>query len=94
MERSTNDKATMRAEIEDIVVIATGRVVTVPGLRAADGYLQVAGVNSIGLINVLEALGSRYGLHVSSNEDMDFLETVDSIAARVMVHQAAHERCA
>lgn len=88
------DKTAIRAEVEDMVAIATGRVVTSPDLRAADGYLQAAGVNSIGLINILEALGRRYGIEVGTEEDMFFLETVDSIADRIMEHQIRHEKSA
>lgn len=77
------EHARLRAEIEDIVVIATGRVVTAANLRASDGNLQAAGVNSIGLINVLEALDRRYGVSIGSDEDVLFLESVETIANRV-----------
>lgn len=75
--------ARLRAEIVDIVVIATGRVVTADMLRESGGDLQAAGVNSIGLINILEALERRFGLAVGAGQELGFLETVDAILARV-----------
>ncbi len=76
------DTATI-ADIEAVVAIATGRVVTGTHLAAAGGDLQRAGVNSIGLINVLEALDRRFGLQIGEEEDVSFLATTDQILARV-----------
>ncbi|WP_156755626.1 phosphopantetheine-binding protein [Actinokineospora pegani] len=69
-----------RAEIERLIEVATGRVVTVADLRAAGGALDAAGVNSIGYINLLEALEARYGVAIDPEADPQHLATVDSIA--------------
>ncbi|MEK8173939.1 phosphopantetheine-binding protein [Streptomyces sp. M19] len=69
----------LRAQIEELVEIATGRVVTVADLRAADGSLDGAGVNSIGYINLLEALEQRFGAVIDLEADPQYLMSVDSI---------------
>lgn len=71
------------SDIEEIVAIATGRVVTGTHLDEAGGDLQSAGVNSIGLINVLEALDKRFGLKIGEDEDISFLATTNQILARL-----------
>ncbi|MER6914843.1 hypothetical protein ABT354_24475 [Streptomyces sp. NPDC000594] len=71
--------AELRAEIEHLVEIATGKVVTVTDLRAADGDLDRAGVNSIGYINLMEALERSYGAVIDPEADPQHLLSVDSI---------------
>ncbi|WP_354642982.1 hypothetical protein [Kitasatospora camelliae] len=72
--------AVLREQIELIVETATGRVVTVADLRAADGELDRAGVNSIGYINLMEVLEQRYGAVIDPEADPEHLTSVDSIA--------------
>ncbi|GAB3441127.1 acyl carrier protein [Actinophytocola sediminis] len=78
---------TLREQVEHLVEVATGRVVTVADLRAAAGALDEAGVNSIGYINLLEALDRRYGVVVDPEEAAQHLLTVDSIVRFVREHQ-------
>lgn len=78
----------LRAEIEALVETATGRVVTVDDLRSADGVLDLAGVNSIGYINLLEALEQRFGLVVDPEADPHYLRSVDSIVRFVLATRA------
>lgn len=79
--------ADLREQIELLVEVATGRVVTVADLRAAGGGLDDAGVNSIGYINLLEALQRRYGAVIDPEEAAHHLLTVDSIVRFVQAHQ-------
>lgn len=72
-------EAGLREQIEKLVEVATGKVVTVAHLRAADGALDRAGVNSIGYINLIEALQQRYGAVIDPESDPEYLMSVDSI---------------
>ena len=89
-----DERDALRAEIEEIVEIATGRVVTAEDLRRAGGDLQAAGVNSIGLINILDALDHRYAVVVRPEEDIIFLESIDSIVIRVAMERCGEETAA
>ncbi|UED83203.1 phosphopantetheine-binding protein [Streptomyces profundus] len=80
-EQAVTDK--LREQIEQLVEVATGKVVTVADLRAADGDLDRAGVNSIGYINLMEALEQRFGAVIDPEADPQYLLSVDSIAAFV-----------
>ncbi|WP_345617287.1 hypothetical protein [Streptomyces ziwulingensis] len=76
----------LREQIEKLVEVATGRVVTVADLRAAQGSLDMAGVNSIGYINLMEALAQRFGAVIDPEADPQHLMSVDSIARFVRAH--------
>ncbi len=71
----------LREQVEDLVVLATGRAISVSDLRASDGSLEAAGVNSIAYINLIEALAQRFGVVVDPEADPDALSTVDGIVA-------------
>ncbi|MEV4259094.1 phosphopantetheine-binding protein, partial [Spirillospora sp. NPDC049652] len=71
--------AALRERVEALVVIATGRVVSVADLRAADGSLVDAGVNSIAFINLLEALERLYQVELDTERDPEALATVDGV---------------
>ncbi|MFC8274229.1 acyl carrier protein [Streptomyces sp. NPDC057271] len=77
-------EAELREQIEQLVEVATGKVVTVADLRAADGALDRAGVNSIGYINLMEALEQRFGAAIDPEADPQYLTSVDSIARFVL----------
>jgi len=79
----------IRQQILDVIIIATGRVVSEADLEASAGNLHEAGVNSIGIINILEALESRYGILINEEDDLAFLENVDDIAQFVLKDQGA-----
>jgi acyl carrier protein len=79
----------LREQIEKLVEVATGRVVTVADLRDADGALDKAGVNSIGYINLMEALEQRFGAVVDPEADPQYLMSVDSIARFVRAQARA-----
>ncbi|MCX4409548.1 MULTISPECIES: phosphopantetheine-binding protein [unclassified Streptomyces] len=74
------DAAALHEHIEALVETATGRVVTAADLRAAGGDLDRAGVNSIGYINLMEALEQRFGVLIDPEADPQYLASVDSIA--------------
>ncbi|RFU37310.1 hypothetical protein DZF91_33550 [Actinomadura logoneensis] len=76
--QDTHDAA-LRERVEALVVIATGRVVSVADLRAAGGSLVDAGVNSIAFINLLEALERLYQVEPDTERDPEALATVDGI---------------
>ncbi|MFJ9770696.1 hypothetical protein ACIRVF_05590 [Kitasatospora sp. NPDC101157] len=93
MSSSTADEAArtgtdLREEIELLVETATGRVVTVADLRAADGELDRAGVNSIGYINLMEVLEQRYDAVIDPEADPEHLYSVDSIVRFVRARLA------
>ncbi|MFJ8005328.1 hypothetical protein [Streptomyces fagopyri] len=77
------DRTDLHREIERLVEVATGRVVTAADLRAADGALDRAGVNSIGYINLMEGLELRFGAVVDPEADPHYLMSVDSIVSFV-----------
>ncbi|MBW4721869.1 hypothetical protein [Saccharothrix obliqua] len=73
----------LRDQVESLVVVATGRVVTAEDLRDSGGSLEAAGVNSIAYLNLVEALDHRYGVVVDPERDGDALATVDGIVALI-----------
>lgn len=73
----------LREEVESLVVLATGRVVTVADLRDCGGSLERAGVNSIAYINLIEALSRRYDVVVDPEQDPESLASVDAIVALI-----------
>lgn len=80
----------LRAQVETLIVLATGRTVTVDDLRGSGGSLEAVGVNSIGYINLIEAIEKRYGIPSDSATDPAYLESVDSIVAFVHSYSANH----
>jgi hypothetical protein len=77
----------LRGQIEDFVVVATGRTVSREDLRACGGSLEAAGVNSIGYINLMEALERAFGLVLDPEEDPVHLASVDSIVELVVARR-------
>ena len=69
----------LRTQVESLVVLATGRAVSVEDLRASGGSLDAAGVNSIAYINLIEALGRRYEVQVDPQREPEVLTSVDAI---------------
>jgi acyl carrier protein len=69
----------LRETVENIIFVATGRVVTPQHLEAAAGSLQAAGVNSIGFINIMETLETRYDFTIDPERDIPRLTSVNSI---------------
>ncbi|MEU3556118.1 acyl carrier protein [Streptomyces fragilis] len=76
----------LHEQIEHLVEVATGKVVTVADLRASGGALDRAGVNSIGYINLMEALEQRFGVVIDPEADPQYLVSIESIAQFVRAH--------
>ncbi|MFV2196809.1 acyl carrier protein [Nocardiopsis sp. LOL_012] len=74
-------EAALRQQVGKLIEVATGRVVTVSHLEQAGGSLEDAGVNSIGYINLMEALERKFGVVVDQEADPEHLTSVDSIVA-------------
>jgi len=81
-------EAALHEQVEQLIEIATGRVVTAADLRTADGSLDKAGVNSIGYINLLEALEQRFGTVIDPEADPQHLMSVESIVRFVRARAA------
>ena len=79
----------LREEVESLVVVATGRAVTVSDLRGCGGSLEAAGVNSIAYINLIEALDRRYHVMVDPEADLEALASVDGIVALISAARSA-----
>jgi hypothetical protein len=77
------DNAQLRGQIEALIVLATGRAISVEELRGCGGSLELVGVNSIAYINLIEALARRYAVVVDPETDPESLTTVDAIVALV-----------
>ncbi len=73
----------LRAQVKDLVVLASGGAISVDELESADGSLEEVGVNSITYINLMEALEQTMGVVIDPEEDPEYLTSVDSIAAFV-----------
>jgi Phosphopantetheine attachment site len=82
----------LREDVETLVVLATGRTVTVEDLRGSGGSLEAVGVNSIAYINLLEAIEQRFGIPSDLATDPAFLASVDTIVAFIRTHSAARDR--
>lgn len=86
MNRSSSD-GELREEVESLVVIATGRVVSLDDLRACDGSLTMAGINSIAYINLIEALERRYNVVADVPQAASALTSVDGIVGLIRAAQ-------
>ncbi|MEU4181137.1 phosphopantetheine-binding protein [Streptomyces sp. NPDC026589] len=73
----------LRHEIEELVVLATGRAISVQELRDCDGSLEAVGVNSLAFLNLIEVLETRYGVAVDADTDPARLVSVDSLVGLV-----------
>ncbi|MGV9214456.1 phosphopantetheine-binding protein [Micromonospora sp. RB23] len=73
----------LREWVESLVVLATGRAVSVDELRGCAGSLEAAGVNSIAYINLIEALDRQFHVVVDPERDAEALSSVDGIMALI-----------
>ncbi|MCL7456337.1 hypothetical protein AB0I85_23970 [Micromonospora echinofusca] len=73
----------LREQVESLVVLATGRAVSVDDLRGCGGSLDVAGVNSIAYINLIEALDRQFHVVVDPERDAEALSQVDGIVGLI-----------
>lgn len=69
----------MKSKVERLVCIATGDSIREDDLRQAGGSLRDVGLDSIGFMNLLEALERSFGVVIDPEEDPDHLLSVDSI---------------
>ncbi|MFC0031672.1 phosphopantetheine-binding protein [Micromonospora chaiyaphumensis] len=82
----------LRERVESLVVLATGRAVSVDDLRGCAGSLDAAGVNSIAYINLIEALDRQFHVVVDPERDAEALSTVDGIVALIRSAGAGEDR--
>jgi acyl carrier protein len=73
----------LRTQIKELVLLASGGAISMEELESADGSLELVGFNSIAYINLMEALEQTMGVIIDPEEDPEYLNSVDSIAAFV-----------
>ena len=69
--------------VEALVVDASNGLVNLKCLREANGILSDAGIDSIGIVGLIEGIESEFAIVIDPNEDSSFLMRVDTIAAFV-----------
>lgn len=69
--------------VESLVIDASNGAVDLKGLREAKGVLSEAGLDSIGIVGLIEGIESEFAIVIDPNADSSFLMCVDTIAAFV-----------
>ncbi|MET8910015.1 phosphopantetheine-binding protein [Micromonospora sp. NPDC004551] len=82
----------LRERVESLIVLATGRAVSVDDLRDCAGSLDAAGVNSIAYINLIEALDRQFHVVVDPERDAEALSSVDGIVALIRSAGSGEDR--
>lgn len=71
------------ARVEAVIIAASEGKVSEEKLRATEGDLIKAGLDSLQILGVIMGLESEFGIIVDVNEDASFLANVTTIAAFV-----------
>ncbi|MUZ75832.1 hypothetical protein GOZ90_24505 [Agrobacterium vitis] len=69
--------------VESLVIDASNGAVDLEGLREAKGVLSDAGLDSIGIVGLIEGIESEFVIVIDPNADSSFLMCVDTIVAFV-----------
>ena len=82
---SDDTRASLKRQIEQLVYIAAGGKVSKENISQSDVDLREVGLDSLGYLNLLEALERKLGviIDLEEEEDHSFLHTVNNIVSYV-----------
>lgn len=85
-----DDRTTIGKRVERLVSMASGRRIREDALARHDADLRLIGLDSLGYLNLLEALERSFGVVIDLEQEADhsFLHTIDNIVSFVLSRRA------